>query len=86
MTSPDEPSARSAAERRLERIHAGEDTRREELRQELDDVQEDLARAEVELARAIAGHPLVSADTTEILEWCTDGDDLCELARHIFPD
>ena len=69
-TPTSSPSARSPAERRLDRIHGEDGKRYEELKAELDERNVELIDMEVKLARCIAAHPMVSGDPLDVLAWC----------------
>lgn len=83
MTAP-RPSARSAAERRLDRIHSDAD-RIDDLESRLDAARRNLVEKEVEIARLIAAHPRVRSSALDVLGWVDhDSDDLLELFEDVY--
>jgi hypothetical protein len=81
LTVP-EPSARSAAERRLEQIHDSEDGPVTPA-----DVRENELELERAYAGALADHPLLSFTEAEVLEICGyDIDELRAAAAEFYPE
>lgn len=81
-----EPTARSAAERRLDRAHDNTGRRqRDALRSRLEEKRRELVELELHIARQIGDHPDVNAPALEVLSWVDhDGDRLLALFRDVY--
>ena len=80
--SPSTPSAKSAAERRLERAHADP-----EDRVTVEDVHEAEIEASDALAQLIADHPHIEMSAREVLRVCEyRHDELRESVAELYPD
>jgi hypothetical protein len=75
-----EPSAKSAAERRLERAHSDDDPAT------VEDVRDEQVALERDLSMLIASHPKIDMSDSEVLEAAQyDLDELRSFAAHLYP-
>ena len=76
-----EPSARSAAERRLDRVHSDDDAPTTP-----EDVHDEQVALERDLSMLIASHPRIGMSDSEVLEAAEyDLEELRAFAAHLYP-